>query len=117
MVYVSMTFLISTLMGVSCAIPILSIRFTNPLMGALGAFIGGFLFTFPFVAGIMACLYVFLNSFMLQFIFVWWLIAFNIITYMEVNYIIPSKDVVRNVSTAFAIAATVYLFYKAISGT
>ena len=117
MVYVSMTFLISTLMGVSCAIPILSIRFTNPLMGALGAFIGGFLFTFPFVAGIMACLYVFLNSFMLQFIFAVWLIAFNVINYMELNYIIPTKSVVRNVCTAFAIAITVYLFYKVVTGT
>ena len=112
--YVNMTFLISAIMGIFCAIPILNTRHDNALIGAFGAFIGGFLFSLPFTGIALTIIYAFLHSFMLQFIFATWLTIFSFINYMDGDYVIHSKRLGGNGWKALMFAIPIYVFYKAI---
>jgi hypothetical protein len=118
MVYIYMTFLVSAFMGAFCAVPVLIGQYVNPISGAFGAFIGGFLVALP-VSGIGAALiYILLNSFVVQFILATWLIAFSFLNYMETEYvIINNKGIVKNAWLALAFALPVYVFYWSITYT
>jgi len=104
-------------MGLACAIPILSSRITNPIYGAFGAFIGGFLVSLPFSGFGAVIIYIVYNSFMLKCILGTWLTFFCFLNYMEAEYLNINKRVVGNLWLALLYAIPVYALYRAITYT
>jgi hypothetical protein len=110
-----MTILVSLMMGVFCAMPILIGRYANPVAGAFGAFIGGFLVALPVSGFAATIIYIILNYFIVQFILIAWLLAFCFLNHMETDYLINNKRLVGNFQLALVFAILVYAFYRSVT--